>query len=356
MFLLFLFLFIALFFSFLCSMLEAMLLSVTPAFAEVLREEKPKAGDRLRILKEDIDRPLAAILSLNTIAHTVGAAGVGAQAAHVFGDAYLGIVSAVLTFLILVLSEIIPKTIGAVYWRQIAPFGSLVIVWLVRMLYPLVVLSQLITKLISRGKKYSSVTREEFHALADIGKKEGVFHETESHIFKNLLTFRTIQAKDIMTPRVVMFSLKANLTIHDIVKKHIDLKFSRIPLYDESKDRITHYVLKSDILDRIVNDNQEVSLKDLAREIIAVPEIVYLPKLFEELLNEHEYIAIVIDEYGGVSGVVTMEDVLETIMGIEIVDETDEAIDMRNLAREQWKKRAKTKGLITDPEDEKNGG
>ena len=337
-------------------MLEAMLLSVTPAFAEVLREEKPRAGSRLWVLKQNIDRPLAAILSLNTIAHTVGAAGVGVQAAHVFGDAYLGIVSAVLTFLILVVSEIIPKTIGAVYWRQLAPFGSFIIVLLMWMLYPLVILSQLITRMISRGKHSSSVTREEFHALADIGKKEGVFHETESHIFKNLLNCRTIQTKDIMTPRIVMFSLRSDLTINDIISKHIDLKFSRIPIYDKSEDRITSYVLKSDILDAILDNRQSAKISEFARDIIAVPEIVYLPKLFDDLLNENEYIAIVIDEYGGVSGVVSMEDVLETIMGIEIVDETDEAIDMRHLAREQWKKRAKTKGLITDPESEENGG
>ena len=337
-------------------MLEAMLLSVTPAYAEVLREEKTRAGNRLWELKQNIDRPLAAILSLNTIAHTVGAAGVGAQAAHVFGDAYLGIVSAVLTFLILIVSEIIPKTIGAMYWRQIAPIGSLIIVILVWILYPLVVLSQLITKLISRGTQSSAVTREEFHALAEIGIKEGVFHDTESHIFKNLLTFRTIQTKDIMTPRIVMFSLHADITINEIIAKHINLKFSRIPIFDENEDRITSYVLKSDILDSILNNKLDVKIREFARKIMAIPEIVYLPKLFDELLNENEYIAIAIDEYGGVSGVVTMEDVVETIMGIEIVDETDEAIDMRKLAREQWKKRAKTKGLITDLGIEKNGG
>ncbi len=348
MWLLFVFLFIALFFSFLCSILEAMLLSVTPAFASALINRSPKRGKRLLKLKEDIDRPLAAILSLNTIAHTVGAAGVGAQAAVVFGSAYVGITSAILTLLILVLSEIIPKTLGALYWRQLAIPGALVIEWLIWIMYPLVFFSQEITKLLSGKTKVSSISREEFRALTDLGEKEGIFFRTESKIFKNLMRFSSLKAKHIMTPRTVLFTLSEELTIGDIQEGNIQLRFSRIPIYKREKDNIRYYVLKNDILLATARSEHKKSLYSLGREILVLPELIALPGLFERMLNQREYIALMVDEHGGVSGVVTMEDVLETILGIEIVDETDEATDMQQLARRQWEKRAKKLGLIPD--------
>jgi len=340
------YLFVALFFSFLCSILEAVLLSVTPGYASALKKKSPKSGLRLDRLKRDIDRPLAAILSLNTIAHTVGAAGVGAQAANLFGDASIGVVSGILTLLILVFSEIIPKTLGALYWRQLAPVGSYLMQWLIWGLYPLVMLSQKITQLIA-GSGYSPViNREEFQALADLGVEEGIVLEAESRILKNLMRFGSLKAKDVMTPRSVLFTLPEDMSIEEILADGVELRFSRIPVYPREGEGIGHYVLKNDVLLAAARGERETKLEQLARSILIVPETASLVGLFDMLLDRREHIAQVVDEYGDISGIVTMEDILETVVGVEIVDETDETIDMQRLARQRWQKRAKAMGLI----------
>ncbi|MBW1895975.1 MAG: DUF21 domain-containing protein [Deltaproteobacteria bacterium] len=345
------YLFIALFFSFLCSILEAVLLSVTPSYVVALKKKSPRRGHRLDCLKRDIHRPLAAILSLNTTAHTVGAAGVGAEAANLFGNAAVGIVSAILTLLILIFSEIIPKTFGALYWRQLAPVGTYLVQWLIWGLYPLVMLTEKITQLIA-GREHSPViNREEFLALADLGIEEGVVLEAESRILKNLMRFGSLRAEDVMTPRSVLFTLPEDMTIEEILANNVKLRFSRIPLYPREGEGIGYYVLKNDVLLAAARGEKEKKLLQLARSILVVPETVLLPSLFDRLLDRRELIALVVDEYGGVSGIVTIEDIVETVVGIEIVDETDETIDMQRLARQRWEKRARALGLIPNSKD-----
>ena len=334
--------------SFLCSVLEAVLLSVTPSYVGAMEEERPAAADQLRTLKDDIDRPLAAILSLNTIAHTIGAAGAGAQAAKVYGDASVGIFSAVLTLLILIISEIIPKTLGASYWRELAPISARVLRVLILMLYPLVVLSQGITRLLSRGEKQASVSREEITALAELGHQEGVFEKEESRILKNLFRFSSLRVRGIMTPRTVLFAIPETRTVGEVMQEHEHLRFSRIPLYGKNRDDITGYVLKDDLLLKAAQDEQALALSDFKREMFVVPDTLPLPEFFERLLDKSEHIALVVDEYGGVAGVASMEDVVETLLGLEIVDEADSAEDMQELARQQWLSRARRLGVVSD--------
>jgi CBS domain containing-hemolysin-like protein len=329
--------------------MEAVLLSVTPSYVAAFeRDEDATIGERLRELKEDIDRPLSAILSLNTIAHTVGAAGAGAQAAIVFGEAYTGVIAGVLTLLILVLSEIIPKTLGAVYWRTLAPPIARILVPTIFLMWPLVKLSQGITYLLSRGEDEATFSREEFTAMAELGEEEGVFEEKESRILRNLFRFNSLRVKDVMTPRTVVFDLSEEKTIKDVVEEHDEFRFSRIPVYDEDRDDVTGYVLKDQMLLRAAQEDHNVPLSDIAREILVVRESLPLPDLLERLLDGLEHIALVVDEYGGMAGIVTMEDVVETLLGLEIVDEADSVEDMQALARQQWFKRAKDLGMVPD--------
>ncbi len=336
--------------SFLCSIMEAVILSVTPSYVAALDQEAPSnaAAGRLQRLKADIDRPLAAILSLNTIAHTVGAAGAGAQAAEVYGDTYVGVISAVLTFLILVFSEIIPKTLGAVYWRRMAPTIALILTPLMWLFSPLVWMSQGLTRLLARGEERVSFSREEFTAMAELGEEEGVFEEKESRILKNLFRFNSLRVLDIMTPRTVMFDLPEDKVIGEVVSDYDEFRFSRIPVYGADRDDVTGYVLKDEMLLRAAQEDHDVPLRDLRREMLVVRETLPLPDLLERMLDRLEHVALVVDEYGGVSGLVSMEDVVETLLGLEIVDEADSVEDMQALARQQWFKRAQRLGMVPD--------
>ncbi|MCS3650902.1 CBS domain containing-hemolysin-like protein [Salinibacter ruber] len=334
--------------SFLCSVMEAVLLSVTPSYVAALEREGSTVGKRLHQFKENVDRPLAAILSLNTIAHTVGAAGVGAQAAVVFGEAYTGIVAGVLTLLILVLSEIIPKTLGAVYWRTLTPALVRLLTATIIVMWPLVKLSQGLTYLLSQDQDEAAFSREEFTAMAELGEEEGVFEEKESRILRNLFRFNSLRVKDVMTPRTVIFQMPERKTIGDVVEEHDEFRFSRIPVYDNDPDDITGYVLKDEMLLRAAQEEFDVSLSEISRDILVVHETLALPDLLERLLDRLEHIALVVDEYGGVAGVVTMEDVVETLLGLEIVDEADSVEDMQALARKQWFKRARELGMVSD--------
>ncbi len=328
-----------------CSILESVLLSVTPSFVAVLERKHSNTGSILRELKEDIDRPLSAILGLNTISHTVGAAGVGAQAQIVYGSAYVGIASAILTILILVFSEIIPKTLGANYWKKLAGFAARIIKILIYVTYPLVLLSKGITKWLSSEEKEPSVSREEFSAMADIGYEEGVFEEGESNIFKNLIRFRSLRIKDIMTPRIVVVKFHEDQTISEILEGRDELHVSRMPVYGNTEEDITGYILKNDLYFNLSQGRGDKTLKEIKRDVLILPEFLSLKVLFERLLEKQEHIAVVVDEYGGFSGVVTMEDVVETLIGMEIVDEIDTIEDMQKLARQQWKERAGELGI-----------
>jgi CBS domain containing-hemolysin-like protein len=336
--------------SFLCSVMEAVLLSVTPPFVAKLKLDRPRLGAALEKLKKDVDRPLAAILSLNTIAHTVGAAGAGAQGAVVFGEAYLGVISGVLTLLILVLSEIIPKTLGAVYWRRLSGFVVRLLVPTMWLMWPLVKMSQGLTRLLARGKRPKLVSREELTALAKLGAREGVVEHGESHILENLLRLHTVLARDVMTPRTVVFALPEDGTVAAAVAAHPEVRFSRIPVFGQDRDDVTGFVLKSDILLAAAQGRGETRLAELRRPLIAVPGDLPLSQLFERLVNDRLHVALVVDEFGGTAGLVTMEDVVETLLGLEIVDELDGVEDMQELARRQWRERAKRLGLVLDDE------
>ena len=332
--------------SFLCSVMEAVLLSVTPAYVGALEEGNPTAAARLKTLKTDVDRPLAAILTLNTVAHTIGAAGAGAEAAAYFGNAYVGIFSAILTLGILILSEIIPKTLGAVHWRALAPLVARVLRPLIWVLYPLVVLSQWITKLMSRGEKENQVSRAEFAALATLGAEEGVFDPQESRILQSLLRFNELAARDVMTPRTVMVAFPATKPVREIT--NAQLRFSRFPIFEENRDHVTGYALRSDILRTVAEDEGDRPVSEIQRDLLTVPETLPLPRLFERFLERKEHLALVIDEYGGTQGIATMEDVVETLLGLEIVDEADTVHDMQVLARERWAERARALGLLDE--------
>lgn len=331
--------------SFLCSVLEAVLLSITPSYVAVLEKNESKSGKILRDLKEDIDRPLSAILSLNTIAHTIGAAGVGAQAQVVFGNAYVSLTSVVLTLAILVFSEIIPKTLGATYWKKLSGFAARATKILIILTYPLVLLSKGITNLIASEDKQPSVSREEFSAMAELGHEEGVFEKEESNIFKNLIRFNSLRVKDIMTPRIVVVKYPEKIAIKEVMEDQDKLWVSRIPVFENDEENITGYVLKNDVFLKFSKGEGDKQLKDIRREVLIIPENVSIKTLFARLLESQEHIAVVVDEYGGFSGVVTMEDVVETLLGMEIVDEIDAIDDMQKLAREKWRERAKRLGI-----------
>lgn len=350
------YLFLAIGVSFLCSILEAVLLSITPSYIQMLEQQGQPTGKRLRKLKTRIDEPLAAILSLNTIAHTIGAAGVGAQAQIVFGNAYVTITSVILTLLILVLSEIIPKTIGATYWKGLSGFTARVTGPLIVISYPFVLLSKGLNRLITGGNPHASISREEFSAMAELGYREGIFEEEESNIFKNLIRFESLKIRDIMTPRPVVIRFPESATVSSVLAQNESLTVSRIPVFGEGDEEITGYVLKHELYQSESEGEGEKTLKELARQIHFVPETSTIKNVLERLLDLQEHIVAVVDEYGGFSGVVTMEDVIETLFGIEIVDEVDAIDDMQKLARQKWKERAERLRLPlpgSDSEDEK---
>ncbi len=363
---------VSIFFSFLCSILEAVLLSVTPTFINVKKKEEKAYAITLEKLKKDVDRPLIAILTLNTIAHTVGAILVGVQAKVAFADKYgsesrkifgmemtedlmVGVVSSVMTILILVASEIIPKTIGATYWRQLANFTSKalkVLIWPLKWTGILWLL-QLTTKLIGgKGHHGSVLSREDFTAMADIAEEEGVFEESESKVIRNLLTFKEVFTKDVMTPRTVLKLASEDTTVKDFFHENQNLRFSRIPVYKDKADNITGQVLKDDIFKEMANQNGHKLLGEIKRPIIFTTRNLPIPDLFNELIQTKNHIAIVVDEYGSVSGLVSMEDVIETLLGLEIVDESDTETDMQILARKNWEARARRLGILNDKPEE----
>ena len=336
---------IALGFSFFCSVSEAVLLSVTTAYIRVLRQRGRRSAELLQRLKNDIDAPLAAILSLNTIAHTVGAAGVGAQAARVFGSGSLGITSAVLTFLILVFSEIIPKTLGTYYWRQLAPGVGFALKYLVILLAPLVWLSRQLTRRIAVHPTLKGFSREEFAAMAQLGEQEGQLGGQEARILRNLFKLRDTRVEDIMTPGPVVFRLPAHSTVDAFFNRHDTRRFSRIPIYGEDPDQLIGFVLRNDLLLAKARGNTGTPLSNYRRDITGVPDKLPLLVAFDRFLSTRSHIMYVVNEYGVLRGVVTLEDVFETLMGLEIVDESDVNVDMQEFARQQWRKRAREMGI-----------
>ncbi len=350
MLLLIVYILIALGFSFLCSIAEAVLLSVTPSYIALLESQKKPYAVVLEQLKRDINKPLAAILTLNTIAHTVGAAGAGAQATKIFGSAYLGIASAILTLLILIFSEIIPKTLGAHYWRQLAPSTAYALKLLVWALYPFVKLTELLTRSMTEGPTLRGVNRQELIALAELSNEEGALADQESLIMQNLLRLRDTPAKAAMTPRTVVFSISQEMTINEYFTNCEAKLFSRVPIYNSDVENITGFVLRSDLLLAKARGQNELPVVGLARNMPKILEQIDLAHAFDRVLKERVHIMMVMDEYGGFSGILTLEDIIETMLGQEIVDEVDHSEDMQALARKKWQRRAKKLGVHFDEE------
>ncbi|EMR00865.1 CNNM domain-containing protein [Cesiribacter andamanensis] len=304
----------------------------------------------MRQLKDKVDQPLAAILSLNTIAHTVGAAGVGAQAALVYQNISTGVISGLLTLVILIFSEIIPKTLGARYWRQLGFFTAKTLRIMIWLMYPLVLLSNGITRLLGGSAHGMAVSREELSAMADIGHQEGVFAENEMRIIKNLIAFQKVQVRDVMTPRTVVVMANSELSLKEAFANKQLLRFSRIPVYTDNRDNVIGYFHKHELLQQLAEDKHDLKVKELVRSMLIVSDRLSIPVVFERLMEKREHIALAVDEYGGLTGVVTIEDIMETLLGIEIVDEFDSSRDMQEYARQKWQERARLLG-IWQPED-----
>jgi CBS domain containing-hemolysin-like protein len=339
----------AILFSFLCSIWEAVLLSISPSYIQ--QQKGTKIGESLDKFKQNIDKPLSAILTLNTIAHTVGAILVGAQAAHVFaGEVYLGvsgemIVSVLMTLGILILSEIIPKTIGASYWQQLAPFTVRSINILMVILYPLIWVTQLFTSRFKGGHE-SVLSRADFLAMKDLAHETGKINRNESKVISNMLRLKNMQVTHVMTPGTVVFSAHPNTNVEEFYLKNKPLKFSRIPIIDKDKNEIIGMVLKHEMLETLAIGETGKSMKDIAKPVQLVSHTTDLETVLNHLVEENIHMALVVDEFGNILGLVTLEDLLETILGIEITDETDGETDLQELARKKWEERAKNIGLL----------
>ena len=340
--LLLLFLFGAMGISFLCSVLESVLMSTSLSYINLREEEGYAPAKLMSKYKDDTSRPLAAILSLNTIANTIGAAGVGMQVTAVFGSKWFGLMSAITTLLILVFSEIIPKVIGTSYWRELMGFTARTIHALIFILYPFVLLVELITKAFPNNEDDPSVSREEVLAMVNVGEEEGVVDEDENKIFTNLMRLDSIHAYDVMTPRVVAKIAPENMTLRAYYDNDEYDHFSRIPLYNPTApEYITGYVLRNDALEELTEDHFRKTLGGIKRALPAFDQDLTLGIIFDSMLKQKSQIAQIIDEYGMFVGILTLEDIIETIFGLEIIDENDTVIDMQQYARDRWEQRQK---------------
>ena len=307
-----------------------------------------------RDFKADIDKPLAAILSLNTIAHTLGAAGAGAQAIQLFGELYFGVISAVLTLLILIFSEIIPKTLGARYWQQLAPVCGHILRWVQWSMYPLVVAAKSLTGWLAPPSEEPTLSRDDFHVLASMGRQEGIIDAGEARAIEALLAFRGLVARDVMTPRTVMATLSADMIVGEISPTDPALRFSRIPIYQNGSDDLIGFVRKVEIYVEAAAGRGKTRLVELNHDFLSVLENKPLPDLMQKMVSERVSISLVVNEYGDPLGITTMEDLVETMLGMEIVDESDNHIDMQERARELWKLRARASGHELNIEEDQN--
>ncbi len=328
--------------SFLCSVLEATLMSTPFSYIALREDEGYKPAPLMKKYKQDSSRPIAAILALNTIANTIGAAGVGRQATILFGSEWFGLVSAITTILILIFSEIIPKTIGTTHWKSLMGFAARTIRILIIILFPIVVCVEWLQKLITPKDPDTSVSREEVGAMADVAEESGELDEDENEIIQNIINIDEVTADQVMTPRVVAATAPESMTIKEFYQDRSFLHHSRIPVYDGNDEYITGYILRVDALQLMAEDKFDVTLGELRRDIASFQEETTIGEIWDEMLNGQEQIAVIINEYGSFQGILTMEDVIETILGDEIVDERDAVVDMQQLARERWQKRQKS--------------
>lgn len=332
---------LALIVSFVCSLTESTLLSISRAHIKVLINKGKRGGKILRGLKSNIDKPLSAILTLNTIANMVGAAGVGAKTFDLYGSKWVALASGVLTFSILVFSEIIPKTLGALYWKRLSIPAAYIIKLMIFITYPFVVLLRGVSSLISRNKSQSHLTREDLMALAQIGETEGILLKKEARIMENLFRLNKTYAGDVLTPRSVILAFQKDMTVEEAVKKHNPIRFSQIPVFDRDIDNVVGMVFRSKVLDMYFKGRGKMKMEELVIPIYVVPQTKSIAKILDEFIKRKEQIFLVVDEYGGTEGIITLEDAIETLLGVEIVDELDTEEDMRKLARRKWRERQK---------------
>lgn len=325
--------------SFLCSILEATLLSSTSAYIGVLIKDGKKSAKLLEHLKENIDRPISAILTLNTLSHTLGSAAIAYHVQVNYGETIVTVASFVLTFAILIFSEIIPKSIGAAHWKALIPFSAYTIQFMILILYPLVIMSEWMGRFFARTSEDPEVSREEILMSAEIGAEEGTLKGKESHIIKNLLMLDKIYVSDIMTPRSVFFALDKELTVEEVFAKYKPLRFSRIPVYSGSLDNIIGMTFRYKIHEALSNDQHTQKVGEMVTPISSIPERMTVSQVLDFFIKEKEHIALAVDEYGIVAGLVSLEDAVETLLGVEIVDELDSVEDMRKFALEQWQLR-----------------
>ncbi len=321
--------------SFLCSMLEAVLLSVRYPYIQSLQDRKSRAGSLLLRFKEQIEEPISAILTLNTISHTIGAAVSGAMALQLFGSKWIALFSACLTFLVLICSEIIPKTLGAHYWKTLSPFAAYLLQGMVVGMKPILIPIRSLTGLLRGKDSEAGISKTDIINTIRIGYFQGVIQPSEFEIMHNLFQLQSIKVRDVMTPRTVVFWLSPDQTVEEILGQQERFYFSRIPLYNVDKDAVEGVVLRRDIMSQIAQKKTDLQVKTMARPPVFVPEKISVYKLLNQLIATKTHLAVVLDEYGGFIGVVTMEDAIETLLGKEIVDETDPVEDMRKLARKK---------------------
>ena len=332
----------------LCSVLEATLLSTPISYITGLEDQGVNGAKRLKKLKQNSDRPISAILCVNTIANTVGASIVGSLVMNIYGSTWVGIFSAIFTLLILIFSEIFPKTIGSYYWRTLAIPASSIINALIFIAYPIVIVMEKLTKVVSSNSTQVSVSREDISAMVSVATEEEVIEKEEKKMIQNLLKLDELTAHEIMTPSAVVEMAEGNMTIREFYDS--DLSHSRIPVYDEENDEyVIGYVLRQEVLEKMAEDKFTAKLIDIARPIMTFSEETSVGDIWEKMLAKKEHISVILDEYGSLRGIVTLEDVIETMLGHEIVDEKDEVVDMQEYAKEQWKK-AQEELLISEEE------
>lgn len=324
--------------SFLCSILEAVLLSTSASYVEMGLEENKRSARLMHKHKGNVERPISAILTLNTVAHTVGATGAGVEAAGIFGNEATALIGAVLTLLILVFSEIIPKTLGATYWKALNPITAYLIQGMVWGLLPAVWIFERITKRMRPEDVEPTVSREEIETMARIGATEGALQENETRVLRNLFHLENVMVRDIMTPRTVTLALAHDLTVREVVEKHQSLPYSRMPVYVEHMDDILGFVLRHDIFTALAQRQEDIRLHTLKRDIVVIPETNSVAQALDTFTQQKEHIALVIDEYGGTAGILTMEDAIETLLGIEITDESDMYEDLRQVAQQRYER------------------
>ena len=331
--------------SFLCSLLESFILSVTHAHISLVSKDRPALGKKLSHFKENINQPLSAILSLNTIANTVGAASVGAITLVEFGSNWVAIMSGILTLCILIFSEIIPKTVGALYWKKILVPATFAVQVLIIMTYPLVVFLEFLSKWLAKAENEDKVSREEVIAMAELGEDEGTIEESEGTVIENVLMLDDISVEEVLTPRSVIFAVNKTNSVREVLDKYNDIEFSRIPVYEDGLDNIIGIVRRHVLLKSKAEDQFDVTMGELAKPIHAVEENDSVGDVLDEFVKRREHLFMVKDQFGQVAGLITLEDAIETLLGVEIVDETDSVVDMRKLALDNWrKKRLKSQG------------